>query len=292
MILSFIVVSATAYPGYGGNGDCNLCHNEPASSFLEGDTELTLDGLGDEIFWEEHYGRRMQIPVASQYGSNRQMVELIFAQNSTHLFVYASWGDSTINGTDSARYDDSDGFALCFNINAANFTTAYFSGMSTMNAGESVDAIIWKPAASETGQDVLPENNKVVTGDLLDTAISSTGWVAETSTDAVAVVRHGNITAHVEEHYSLELVRPLVTNDPNDVQFDTPGFHDFGIAVFNATSGASHYVSFKHTVWIGAPDDGTGVSQTVPFEYQIGLVGLGGLSLVLLVALVVKIRKS
>ncbi len=51
----------------------------------------------------------------------------------------------------------------------------------------------------------------------------------------------------------MELVRPLVTSDPSDVQFKTDGLYDFTIAVFNQTSGVAHLVSYGHKVWVKAP---------------------------------------
>ncbi|MFQ5832538.1 MAG: ethylbenzene dehydrogenase-related protein [Candidatus Thorarchaeota archaeon] len=271
LLSGFAATQIHAFPGFGGNADCSLCHNSPAIAYDEryGDMEITLDGKATEPFWQETYGKRMEVPVGGMFGANEQMVKMIFAQNTTHLFILVSWEDPDINGTDTPQYQDSDGFAICWNINAANFTAAYFSGMETPNAGEAVDSFTWKPSASETGTQVPTANrgNKTVTGSVIDYSFDSEGWHTDTFQNVQTAAAHGNITDHYEQNYQIEMVRPLVTDDPGDVQFDHDGYYEFAIAIFSGSAGASHSVSFVQSVWI----NGYGDTTTSPTDTDGGL---------------------
>ncbi len=279
IMMMLIILSGTAisqikaFPGFDGNADCNLCHNSPAIAYDEqyGNMEITLDGKDTEPFWAEDstYGRRMEIPVAGRFGANEQMIKLVYAQNTTHLFMLVSWEDPDINGTDTPQYQLSDGFSICWNINAANFTAAYFSGMETPNDGEVVDSYTWKPSAIETGTQVPTANrgNKTVTGSVIDYSYDSDGWHTDTSQNVQGAATHGNISAHYEENYQIEFVRPLVTNDPSDVQFDHDGYYEFTIATFNGSSGSGHASSFVQSVWI----NGLGEETTTPTHTNTGL---------------------
>ncbi len=259
--------------------------------------EITLDGRNTEPFWDEDsaYGRRMEIPIAGMYGANEQMVKMIFAQNTTHLFMLVSWEDPDINGTDAPQYQPSDGFSICWNINAVNFTAAYFTGMETPNEGEVVDSMTWKPSASETGTQVPTANrgNKSVTGSVIDYSFDSDGWHTDTSQNIQVAATHGNLTEHYEENYQIEMVRPLVTNDSADVQFDHDGYYEFSIATFSGSAGAGHAVSFVQSVWI----NGYGEEPTTTphpdggLSTELIIVASGALILVVVVVAVIARRR-
>ncbi len=299
IVSGFAMTQISAYPGFGGNADCSLCHNSPANAYDEqyGNMEITLDGKDTEPFWDEDstYNRRMEIPVAGMYGANEQMIKMIFAQNTTHLFILVSWEDPDINGTDAPQYQSSDGFAICWNINAANFTAAYFAGMATPNDGEAVDSFTWKPSASETGTQVPTANrgNKTVTGSVVDYSFDSEGWHTDTFQNVQAAAVHGNITDHSEENYQLEIVRALVTDDPGDVQFDHDGYYEFTIAAFSGSAGASHTVSYVQSVWINGYGDETTTPTHTDGEIgpELILVASGALILVILVVAVIVRRR-
>ncbi len=247
-MLAQISMNVDSFPGFHSNGDCALCHNEPGNAYNSSyaTSSCEPDGEADEAFWEEYYGRRMTIPVVSSYGGNEQFVSLIFAQNDTHLFMLTSWGDPTIEGTDTERYASSDGFGIMWNINATNFNQ-YYSGMKTPAADEAVDTWTWKPAAAESSNDF----NSSLTGMMYDNAFTSAGWAdADATNDLSYGAKHGYIEPHTEEDYRLEAVRALETDDVNDVQFDHSGYYSFGIAVYNNSAGSSHYVSYIYTVYI------------------------------------------
>jgi DMSO reductase family type II enzyme heme b subunit len=267
---------SSSYPGYGGNADCASCHNEPATAYdttLESET-INLDGNSSDAIWSNTKNRRMEIPVGDMYGASEEFIQVTFAQNTTHLFVLADWEDPTINGTDTGMYDDADGIAFCWNISAADFSAAYFSGMKTPDAGEKVDTWSWKPAASETGTQIAG-GGKTVSGTVTDLSYNTSGWSTDPSQSVLVAATHGNLSEHHEENYRVEFVRPLVTDDPDDVQFDKSGYYEFAIGIYNGSSGASHMVSFEHKVWVKAQgdlghessDDNSDDSDTPGFEF-------------------------
>jgi len=261
LISPLTIAAVTGFYGFGGpgpGGECDNCHNEPASAYggAYATETLILDGSDRETFWQSHLYRGMEIPIGNTSGTTEQFVRMIFAQNSTHLFIWADWSDPIINGTDTEMYDNSESFSICFNINVPDFQARY-AAMSTP-PGTTVDTIIWKPAASTTDTQVTGTGyvNQTVTGSINDYVMTSTGWDNDTTENYQVAARHGNLSGHHEENYGLEIIRPLVTNDPQDVQFDHAGNYEFAIAVFNGTSGIEHYMSFVHAVYVYVPSTG------------------------------------
>ena len=172
-LLAQVSMNVDSFPGFHGNGDCAICHNDPGTAYNSSyaTSSCDPDGEADEAFWGETYGRRMTIPVGNAYGGEEQFVKVVFAQNSTHLFMLIGWEDPTIEGTDTERYADSDGFGIMWNINATNFNQ-YYSGMKTPAADESVDTWVWKPTAAESSN----EFNSSLTGMMYDNSFSGGGW--------------------------------------------------------------------------------------------------------------------
>jgi hypothetical protein len=220
---------------------------------------LNLDGVHDDTVWGDHPGHRMMIPVGSRFGSTELFVSVKFAQNNTHLFIHFDWDDGTINGTDDERYDNADGVSIMWNINATKFNK-YYSGMKTEAADEWVDAWTWKPTVADEAEAF----NSTFAGATYDNAFNSGGWAGDdTNNDYYAYAGHGYIEDHSENNYFVEAVRPLVTSDPYDIQFTNSGYYEFMIAIFNGTSGSSHYMSFSHYVWIHNPTDTSVATETV-----------------------------
>jgi hypothetical protein len=228
------------------------------------DDDITLDGDLTEEFWTANtWGRQARIPVGTTFGGVLEFVSITFAQNSTHIFVYADWADfGGVNGTDSKKFSDSDGIVIMWNINIDNMPDEYFDGMKTKEAGDMVDVWIWKPAASQNGlSDALNTTNEEkmdVVGKLYDTSFDDGGWASDSdeTTDVQAAATWGFQEEHAENNYVVEFARPLVTDDANDVQFDQYGYFDFAIALYNESSGSSHAVSFQHSVWVQGVCDG------------------------------------
>lgn len=252
-MLAQLGMTVDSFPGFHGNGDCSVCHNEPGTAYnsLYDTSTIILDGNNSEAFWQEYDFRRMTIPVGSRYGGAEQFLTMIFAQNSSHLFVLTRWSDSTINGTDQDRYGDSDGVSIMWNINATTNFNEYYSGMNTPAAGEAVDVWTWKPTAAEEANAF----NSTLTGNTYDYLFDDGGWYTnEATTDVEAMAMHGYIEPHAESEYQVEFVRKLETNDPNDVQFKFSQYYKFSVAIFNESSGSSHLMGFVHSVWVENED--------------------------------------
>jgi hypothetical protein len=256
--ISYIVDS---FPGFHSSSDCSLCHNEPATAYNSSfvDADITLDGLPNEEFWGDsnHYNT-MEFPMASTFGSTHIFVLVKFAQNSTHFFMWIDWEDTTINGTDTMRYSTADGVAVLWNAHPGEYDLkdGWFGGMETDNPGEEVDTWVYKPAAADTGKqstiDLNAGETYTLTGEGLDTMFDEGGWDddLDTTQDLSFGSSWGNITDRHEENYGIEFSRPLVTDDPGDVQFDKIGYYEFAIAIWNASSGSSHIMSFEHSVFV------------------------------------------
>jgi hypothetical protein len=246
-MLAQMGMTANSFPGFHGNGDCALCHNEPVSAYHENysSSAITLDGLKTEAFWDETYGRRAMVPVASTFGGVHEFITVIFAQNSSHLFVSFSWADPTSTGNSLERNGAADGVALIWNVNGDNFNDAYFSGMKHNGGdGSLADSWVWKAGSTMA-------MNSTSAGKIYDNAFDDRGWVDDDATqDVKAFAKYGYIESHAEQNYFVEMVRPLETSDSYDIQFDETGYYTFAIAVFNDTSGIGHYMGFTHEVYV------------------------------------------
>jgi hypothetical protein len=263
---------SNSFPGFHSNGDCSYCHNEPGTAYnpAYSAAQLTLDGRADEGFWGETQYRRMTIPVGERFGSSEMFIEVVFTQNDTHLFTMVDYGDLTVNGTDTIRYMDSDGITFLWNINMTDFTAAYFSGMKTTAAGEAVDTWVWKPSADDdqahVGLNTTAEEYANLDGILLDTVFDDQGWVDQGDHDLQAAATWGFQGEHSENDYLVEFVRPLETDNPNDVQFDHSGYYEFALGIYDSSSGIKHLVSFEQAVFVKAVGDDT--IDELPVYYQ------------------------
>lgn len=283
----------SAFPGFHGNGPSEWCHSEPGSAAYDATFSATLDGQNNEAFWEytTYVGSRMTIPVAGRFGSAHEYISIIFAQNSTHLYILVEWNDEVINGTDTPQYSPADGFGICFGINVTQFKAGYFSGMVTPEVGEAVDTLVWKPVAAADGTQ-LPVNdtalNQTVQGTLLDWHFDSDGWHAD-EVEAQAAAKHGNFSSNAQTNYMLEIVRPLASGNDGDAQFLNDGTYDFAIAVFNGSAGGGHWVSFEHAVFIYGTE-GPVNNSTIP-GFSIAIVSVISVVMVLVIVRRKKIRK-
>ncbi len=290
--LTFAGFSAVmGFWGFGGSEDCNNCHNEPAAAYWNGTyaSGIVIDGYANETAWEDTYRHQMEIPIGDFRGSNEQFISVVFLQSATDLYIKASWEDPIINGTGSA-YDE---FAICFNINAADFQAGYFSGMAAPAAGEYIDTVMWR--STEDNTQVTPINPgdtsgfgtvKTVTGTVYDKFMTSGGWNSDTTNDWTIAVTHGNQSNHNDNNYIIEMKRALTTAETTqDVQFDKSGIYEFAIAVLNGTTGIGHLVSFVHSVYVYNPsgDGGTGIPgfelifAIFPLALLVGVTVFAGL---------------
>ncbi|MHA2502479.1 MAG: ethylbenzene dehydrogenase-related protein [Candidatus Kariarchaeaceae archaeon] len=262
--MSFVVDS---FPGFHSSGDCNLCHNYPATAYNSSfeTYNLDLDGELDEPIWDDHstYGRRTMVPVAGRFGSAHVFLTVYFGQNSSHFFMAIGWEDETINGADEDR-TDTDGVAVMFNINVTDFDTGY--GMDRAPGDSAVDVITWRPAASETGQELYQNDYvpKAIESNLVDEHIYDDDRDGDATNEWEWAAVHGNVSNHNEHNYNVEFVRPLVTDDPNDVQFSESKYYEFGIALFNDTSNSGHWISPAYEVYVyNGPEVTETVTETV-----------------------------
>jgi hypothetical protein len=246
--MSFVVDS---FPGFHSNGDCTVCHNNPAMAWNASlaNSQVTVDGITDDAMWLEAntLGRRNMVPVASKFGSAHEFITMYFGQNSTHFFMVASWHDATINGY--VEDSDFDGFSIIFNINNTDFDTGY--GMDLARDGM-VDFISWTPDAGQTAvlDSNSPQSIDSTIVDLSSSPGSNARTVDATNEWTVGAV-HGNVSLHSEENYQVEFARPLVTADKTyDVQFSESKYYEFGIVIFNETSGSSHWISPPQSVFV------------------------------------------
>jgi len=174
----------------------------------------------------------------------------------------------------------SDGFALCWNINVTNYTAAYFSGMVAPAAGEAVNTILWQPLGNQTG--LTPPSNggksMTVQGQVWNYHFDSTGWHNNVgnSTKAAAIFGKAKFGG---DYFQVELERPLKTSDPGDEQFTTAQYHQFAIAILNATSGRDHYVSFVHQTYVYFPPTSTSTTEGFPV-WILGALGIAAIAVI------------
>lgn len=279
LILSSLVQVSyliNSFPGFHSDSDCALCHNEPVSAYNSSyaDSTITLDGQENEVFWQNAFYRSMEIPVGNYRGAEEQFISVTFAQNSTHLFMYISWSDVQVDGKDSARFGGNDGFAVMWNTNnSQRINEDYFAGMKTSSPDEVVDTWVVKTAANGETQaaavDIAGGQTGSIDTVILDTNFDDGGWndAGDTAQNVYAAEIWGNMSSHATHNYGLEIARPLVTNDPGDVQFDQIGYYEFAIAIYNGTSGEDHLISFVHQVFVYGECDTDCVQPVVVTEY-------------------------
>jgi hypothetical protein len=246
-------------PGFRGGSDCTWCHNDPATAYNPAfaDATIDLDGRATESYWSDYQYRRMTVFVDVEV-----YITLVFTQNETHLFGMAQWNDPTVEGTDQMMYMPADGFSLVWNINMTDFTANYPTGMKTKNAGEAADLWLWKASAdshnAHVGLNTSAGANEyaVITGDMQNLAFNNVGYVDATAGYTLdANATWGYQSTRARSHYTLEFVRPLVTDNVNDVQFDESRYYDFAVAMFYNSSGADHLSSFELSLFVKATGD-------------------------------------
>jgi hypothetical protein len=265
--VSFIVDS---FPGFHSDGECSLCHNEPSTAYNESfaTSTITLDGLATEEFWSYGMGNQIRVPMANVERTVHEFIKVMFAQNATHIFTLITWGDDVIDGTNTAKYSDADGFAFAWNIDSDTFKDGdYFDGMSEKSTG-SADMVVWKPTAAASGiQSTVNTTNKetiTVPGTTWDYKMSSSGMVADTSKDYSVAVSWGYLDSRSTKNYIVEIARELDTGDANDATFDYNGYYYWNMALYNETSGINHWVAFPHQTFVHTGvDDPAGKTATI-----------------------------
>ena len=289
--------NANSFQGFGGSGtNCATCHNVGLNAWNSdyATAQITLDGKATEAFWSGAIYRSMEIPVAQSRGNSghpNEFVSFKVAQNNTHLFILMSWEDPEINGTSAVKLDPSDGAAILWNIDS-DWDLGFPNGMSTTTG--SIDTWIWKVDEAAEGTEPAPDvgtdanGTTVPVGTVIKTdyVMNNIGWIADTEQDVGVAGVYGNLSSHAATNYQLEFSRPLVTNDPDDVQFDKTGYYDFAISIFNNTNGDGHYMGYSHMVWVYQPNDTNNGMTTVTEKTGLGFgtfLGILALNFVLLV---------
>jgi hypothetical protein len=332
--------NTTSFPGFHSGAQCGICHNEPAVAWNESyaSEAITLDGDMTEPFWAEADDNNMYVPLGQAFGFEGNFVDdngtdhevplfvsMRFAQNSSHLFIRARIQDNTQTGSTTYNAAGTDGFAILWNINQAEFklpdaTPNFGPGNDWDNwmsmdgdnlDGGKQDLVYFSPSLSgesDASYNVTSggyDNNTQLTTSVWD---KNYGGTASESEDWSAGAFHGKENTRSDNgYYSIELTRPLVTDDENDVQFTYDGYYEFAVAAWNDTKGAAHSASFEHTIWVhgdlgampldtitvtapgttvtapGTTDTTTSVSTESPWNSLLSIFGLITMSLAVMV---------
>ncbi|MFX0075350.1 MAG: hypothetical protein ACFE96_07905, partial [Candidatus Hermodarchaeota archaeon] len=226
VLIGFITICSfgMAYPG---DGDCRDYHeiikiNVP----IDNSANIILDGVASEDFWSkpENQIGNVSIPLASiRYNDSVPPDHLLnmsatFIMNAQSLYILCQWEDNTISPEDYVT----DGLLFCWNINVINFTAYYPFGMSTEHMGGGrIDCWKWYHHTSiSSGIPSLCE----------DDCFQDDGWI--TSNPELSQV-NAAFTYVSKVSYTLEISRPLATNEEFDVQFTENGEYLFNVAIYD-----------------------------------------------------------
>jgi hypothetical protein len=255
-----------SFPGFHGGSECSYCHNEPATSVYENLTTATidLDGQWTEEYWVNYEGRRNMVPVVNRDMEVEHMfTEIIFSQNTTHLFVALEF-DSF--GVVNATADAFDGAAIIWNIDSTDMSFNMADGMQLRDG--SADVWFWEANSADAGK-----NNTELIGTVKDYSLDDGGWDKSETADAMAGVMHNwrIVRNSVSISYTLEFARPLTTAETvADVQFEYSGFYQYQIAIWNNASGEDHHMGYPHEVYVqGAKGAMANPTETVTEEVTV-----------------------
>jgi hypothetical protein len=268
------LVTSTSFPGYGGNKECNYCHNQPAlvKDVSGANATFTMGNIAQaqKVFDENNVQwARDEVPTIQTNNRNAEIafVSMTFIRNSTDLMVQATVNDNTVNNTSPAT---SDKFGIIFDIDVVNFSvgqflTAYTTGqpLSTTLSGQmgfsqGGHADFWFVDTS-----VVKANT---TGMANDEYIS-TGILTDSQQDVHVMVWYGNGGHGMQ--YQYYFVRPLNTGDKNDAQFDVAGTPIYyAIAHWDASLTVYHDSSFDQMVVVGNSVSGITARTTTETNVQ------------------------
>jgi len=242
IILLFYNSLLLGYPGQ-GPGDCKKYHETiHLDVYYDPKAFIIIDGIDNEDFWHvSGKNNSIVIPVASEYGTPNFFIRYInmsFVHSDTHLFILASWEDST----PLSRWDQ---FSMCWNINMSNYTAAFYQGMRTgPYGGGDVDTWQW-------GYRIGKENGSSYNG--YDTCFGDDGWYPHNS--EISQIETGMIYGtwfNDTNRYQIEISRPLTTGEQYDVQFEEKTIYEFTIAIldneYGTGEGEDHAISWIYAL--------------------------------------------
>ncbi len=250
--------NSASFPGYGGDKECNYCHNQPA--FVKNvDASFALGNHSQATQVFNQYGQWATDEVPTIQTNNRsdanlEFIKLVFIKNSTDIMVMAQVPDSTFNNTSSAT---SDKFGIIFNIDVANFSVGQFITHYDSSATDLNNVLTGQMAFTNGHADfwyVDMAKIAVNTSTMADDKAISTGILGDGAThqDVHVAAYYGAFGHGGSMEYDYIFVRHLTTDDPNDAQFnvDGVGIH-YAIAAWQASSATFHHSSFDQMVIIG-----------------------------------------
>ena len=238
--VSTSIIMGSSWPG---EGDCQYYHNTiHLDAYYDPNAIITLDGRDNEDFWHvPGKNNSILIPVASDFYSDDffvRYVNMSFVHSDTHLFILASWEDST-------PLSNWDQFSMCWNINMLNYTAAFYQGMRTgPYGGGDVDTWQW-------GYRIGKENGSSYNG--YDTCFGDDGWYPHNS--EISQIETGMIYGtwfNDTNRYQIEISRPLTTGEQYDVQFEEKTIYEFTIAIldneYGTGEGEDHAISWIYAL--------------------------------------------
>lgn len=253
--------TSTSFPGYGGNKECNYCHNQPAL-VKEVPASFALSNFTQASQVFAKYGQWATdevptIPTNNRTDSNIEFIQLAFIKNSTDVMVKAQVNDPTptAKGTSSAT---SDKFGIIFNVDVVNFTVGQFLTNYNSSATNLNDVLSGQMAFSTGGHADFWYVDVGTTGvNTTTTAVDksiSTGITTDPSSEQNVQVGiyYGNFDhGHGYDYY---FVRPLspVNNNTDQANFATNGtaIH-YATAWWNNEQREFHHSSFDQMVIVG-----------------------------------------
>lgn len=219
-----------------GDGDCKGYHGTThLDVYHDPSASITLDGVDNEAFWHvSGKNNSIQVPVASDIqGSDFFIlyVDMVFVRSNTHIYILARWLDYSLKS-------NWDQFSICWNINMENYTAGLFQGMKTESyGGGDVDTWQW-------GYRLGKANGSSYDG--YDACFGDTGWYDRTS--ELSQVETGMIYGN--NHYQIEIARPLTTGEIYDVQFIENKPYGFSIGIldnsYGTGEGEDHAISWTY----------------------------------------------
>ena len=260
-----LLISVFAIPNskaYYGDGDCTIYHEGKTIQVPHDPSAIIqLDGLSNESFWNdsENSGGKTQINVSTSLHAITTL-NMSFVRNDEYLLISCEWNDITT--LPSTR----DGFYICWNINAPNFSSYYPGGMDTSHMGGGyIDSWLWYI----NNLDPVNDSNEYCKD-------QSFGPSGDTGENDQITVEMGYST-FVDSHYSIEIRRRLTTADPTfDVQFDRTKKYEFNLGIINDTSlNHEHAISYTHALEMSFPIiNGIPGYPVIPLFLGIGFVSV------------------
>lgn len=240
---------SVSFPGYGGNANCNTCHNQPVFAKNHQFSFRLGDWNAYTLFNQYGNDSTVNIPVVQANNrSNLEYIRMIFLKNSTHIMTMAEIPDNTQLNASSAT---SDKFGILFNIDVVNFTVGDFL-TNYVTAGNIVGqmgfanghADLWYVDTAITGF-----NTSGLAQDMyISSAIISDGVGNQ---NVQFAIYYGHLSQY-SLGYRIYFVRLLDTGGNNDVQFNQDGMTvSYAIAVWDNSAKEYHFTSTDQMLVVG-----------------------------------------